>query len=110
MADLLEAAVEVTGSSARLVWTPPEVIEKAGISPWTELPVWVPPDSELAGLHAGDVTAAYAAGLSCRPVRDTVADTWAWLQAEGDPSVPAGRGRLGLDPDRERQVLAGLPS
>jgi 2'-hydroxyisoflavone reductase len=108
MASLLEAAVEVTGSSARLVWTPPEVIEAAGISPWTELPVWVPPDSELAGLHTGDVTAAYAAGLSCRPVRETVADTWAWLQQEGDPEVPAGRPGHGLDPEREREVLASL--
>jgi nucleoside-diphosphate-sugar epimerase len=109
MADLLEAAVDVTGSSARLVWTPPEVIEAAGIAPWTELPVWVPPDSELAGLHAGDVSAAYAAGLRCRPVRETVADTWAWLQQEGDPPAPSGRARLGLDPERELAVLAGLP-
>ena len=109
MADLLQTAVEVTGSSARLVWTPPEVIEAAGISPWTELPVWVPPGSELAGLHTGDVTAAYAAGLVCRPVRETVADTWAWLQAEGDPPDPARPGRPGLDPEREREVLARLP-
>ncbi|MGO8961607.1 MAG: NAD-dependent epimerase/dehydratase family protein [Streptosporangiaceae bacterium] len=106
MAELLQAAVEVTGSSARLVWTPPEVIEAAGISPWTELPVWVPPGSEGAGLHAGDVAAAHAAGLACRPVRETVADTWAWLEAEGDP--PSGPHRPGLDPERERQVLAGL--
>ncbi len=108
MAELLEAAVEVTGSRARLVWAPPEVIEAAGISPWTELPVWVPPDSELAGLHAGDVTAAYATGLGCRPVRETVADTWAWLQAEGDPEILARPGQPGLDPEREREVLAGL--
>jgi nucleoside-diphosphate-sugar epimerase len=108
MGDLLEAAVEATGSSARLVWAPPEVILAAGISPWTELPVWVPPDSELAGLHAGDVTAALTAGLVCRPVRETVADTWAWLQAEGDPPDPPGRSGHGLDPDREREVLAGM--
>ncbi len=108
MAGLLEAAVEVTGSTAELVWTSPELIEAAGISPWTELPVWVPPGSDLAGLHSGDVSAAYAAGLTCRPVRDTVADTWAWLQTEGDPPAPAGRGELGLDPGREQEVLAQL--
>jgi 2'-hydroxyisoflavone reductase len=110
MRSLLEAAVTVTGSRARLVWTPPEVIEAAGISPWTELPVWVPPDSELAGLHTADVSAVYAAGLTCRPVLDTVADTWAWLQAEGDPPKPAGRPGHGLDPGREREVLASLPA
>src|SRR5215469_6008064 len=106
MRTLLEAARAATGSQAHLVWVPPEVIERAGIAPWTELPVWVPPDSELIGLHTGDVSAAYAAGLSCRPVRDTVADTWAWLQAEGDPPPRLAGLSHGLDPDREREVLA----
>ena len=97
------------GSDARLVWVAPEVIEAAGIEGWTELPVWAPPDGEAAGLHTGDVSKVYAAGLTCRPVAETVADTWAWLQAEGDPPAPRpGRPRHGLDPDREREVLAGL--
>lgn len=108
MASLLAAAIDATGSSARLVWAPPEVIAAAGIAPWTELPVWLPPDSDAAGLHAGDVTAVYAAGLTCRPVASTVADTWAWLQKEGDPQPEPGRPANGLDPERERQVLAGL--
>ena len=48
MRGLLEAAVQVTGSDARLRWTSPEMIEAAGIAPWTELPVWIPPDSEAS--------------------------------------------------------------
>jgi 2'-hydroxyisoflavone reductase len=110
MASLLEAARDVTGQRANLVWVPPEVIEAAGIEPWTELPVWVPPTGEYAGLHNGDVSAAYAAGLRCRPVAQTVADTWRWLQAEGYPPERPGRPANGLDPERERQVLAGLAS
>jgi hypothetical protein len=105
MRGLLEAAMVATGSAARLVWVTPEVIEAAGIAPWTELPVWVPQDSELAGMHTGDVRAALAAGLRCRPVEETVADTWAWLQAEGDPAPRPGRRAHGLDPERERQAL-----
>ena len=106
MSRLLEAATAVTGSAARLVWVPPEVIERTGIKPWTELPIWVPPDGELAGLHNADVSAAYAAGLSCRPVEETVADTWAWLLAEGDPPPQPGMPACGVDPERERQALA----
>jgi 2'-hydroxyisoflavone reductase len=106
MASLLEAARAVTGSRASLVWVSPEVIEAAGIQPWTELPVWLPPDGELASLHDGDVSAAYAAGLTCRPVEETVADTWRWLQEEGDP--PPGRIQHGLSPDTESRVLASL--
>lgn len=107
MASLLESARDVTGSRASLVWVPPEVIEAAGIAPWTELPIWLPPDGEYAGMHDGDVSAAYAAGLTCRPVEQTVADTWRWLQDEGYP--PPGRIAHGLSPDKEQAVLAGLP-
>jgi 2'-hydroxyisoflavone reductase len=110
MQSLLEAAKAATSSDARLVWVTPEVIEAAGIAPWTELPIWAPPDGEAAGLHNGDVTAAYAAGMTCRPVEQTIADTWAWLQAEGDPPSPPGRPGHGLDPEREREVLASLPA
>jgi 2'-hydroxyisoflavone reductase len=105
MGGLLRACIEVAGSTAELVWTSPEVIEAAGISGWTDLPIWVPPTGELAGLHDGDVSAAYAEGLHCRPIEQTVADTWAWLQREGFPTVPAPRAVPGLDPDVEKQVL-----
>jgi 2'-hydroxyisoflavone reductase len=108
MESLLNAAVAVTGFHANLIWVQPAVIEAAGIQPWTELPVWAPPDGEAAALHNGNVDAIIAAGLVCRPAEQTVADTWRWLQAEGDPPVGEGGRKHGLDPDREREVLAGL--
>ena len=105
--ELLETAVDVVGSPAELVWATPATIEQVGISAWTELPIWVPPDGELAGLHAGDVSAAYAQGLRCRPVAHTIADTWSWLLAEGDPDSLSG-GTVGLAREREESVLATL--
>jgi 2'-hydroxyisoflavone reductase len=108
MGSLLEAARDVTGSRATLVWVPPEVIMAAGIQPWTELPVWVPPEGEYASVHDSDVSAAYAAGLTCRPMTETIADTWRWLQEEGDPQPRPGRPKHGLSPEVERRVLAGL--
>ncbi|MFJ2031854.1 NAD-dependent epimerase/dehydratase family protein [Streptosporangium sp. NPDC087985] len=108
MGELLETAVKVIGSDAELVWTAPEVIEEAGISPWVELPIWLPDDAEYGGLHSGDVSAAHNAGLTCRPVQATVADTWAWLQTEGDPRLRSDRPHVGLDPAKERRVLDRL--
>ncbi|MDG9716126.1 SDR family oxidoreductase [Streptomyces sp. DH24] len=109
MGELLEACARVTGGGADLRWTEPEVILAAGIEPWTELPVWVPPGSDMHdALHAADVSRAVAAGLRCRPVADTVADTWAWLREIGGtaPQRP-DRTRKGLDPEVEAKVLAG---
>ncbi|MGW0862700.1 SDR family oxidoreductase [Streptomyces sp. NPDC002611] len=105
---LLEACARVTGGGAELRWTEPEVILEAGIEPWTELPVWVPPGSDLHdALHGADVSRAVAAGLTCRPVPETVADTWRWLQDIGGtaPQRP-DRPTVGLDPEREAKVLA----
>jgi nucleoside-diphosphate-sugar epimerase len=108
MGELLDTCVQVTGSDARLRWTDPAVILDAGVAPWTELPIWLPPTSEYQFLHAGNVSRAIAAGLRCRPVTETVADTWAWLQRLGGvaplrPDLPAP----GLDPDVEARILAG---
>ncbi|GGZ10302.1 SDR family oxidoreductase [Streptomyces poonensis] len=107
MGALLDACVRVTGGAAELRWTPPEVLADAGVEPWTQLPVWVPPDSELHGaLHAVDVSRAVRDGLRCRPVAETVADTWAWLRGLGGvaPQRP-DRPPVGLDPAVEAKVL-----
>jgi nucleoside-diphosphate-sugar epimerase len=109
MGELLEACVRVTRAVAELRWTEPEVILDAGIEPWTQLPVWVPPGGDLHDfLHAGDVSRAVATGLVCRPVAETVADTWGWLQGIGG-SAPqrVDRPAVGLDPVVEAKVLGG---
>ncbi|MFJ8105506.1 NAD-dependent epimerase/dehydratase family protein [Streptomyces sp. NPDC096132] len=108
MGEFLEACVRATGSDAALRWTAPRAVLDAGIEPWTQLPVWVPPDTDMHdALHAADVSRAVATGLSCRPVGETVADTWSWLRSIGGtaPQRP-DRTVKGLDPEVEAKVLA----
>ncbi|MGI5259451.1 NAD-dependent epimerase/dehydratase family protein [Streptomyces angustmyceticus] len=107
MGELLESCVKVTGSAAELRWTAPEDVLAAGIEPWTELPVWLAPGELRDALFGVDVSKAMSAGLCCRPVAETVADTWAWLQAIGGvaPQRP-DRPALGLDPAKEAVALA----
>jgi 2'-hydroxyisoflavone reductase len=100
--ELLTVAVAATGSDAELIWVDQQVILDADIAPWTELPIWLPRDDEFAGMTSINVTAAHNTGLNDRPVRDTVAATWAWLRAGGDPQP---RNPVGLDPEKERRVL-----
>ncbi|MFE6691400.1 NAD-dependent epimerase/dehydratase family protein [Streptomyces sp. NPDC057743] len=107
MGELLESCVRATGSSAELRWTAPEDVLAAGIAPWTELPIWLPqggPDCEA--FYGGDVGKALAAGLRCRPVAETVADTWEWLRSIGGvaPQRP-GKPAVGLPAEKEAAVL-----
>lgn len=109
MGELLDTCVRVTGSSAVLRWATPEAVAAAGIEPWTQLPIWLPPGELHDALHTGDVSKALAAGLRCRPVGETVADTWSWLTALGGtaPTRP-DRPAVGLDPETEAKALAAL--
>ncbi|ATW52536.1 NAD-dependent epimerase/dehydratase family protein [Streptomyces xantholiticus] len=107
MGELLDTCVAVTGSKARLRWMPAETVLAAGVEPWTDLPIWVPPTQEAHGaLHGVGVERALAAGLRCRPVADTVRDTWAWLTSLGGaaPQRP-DRTRVGLAPEVEERLL-----
>ena len=107
MGDLLDTANRITGNRAELRWTDPQTILDAGIEPWIDLPIWLPPGPDHAFMHAGDVSKALAAGLQNRPVAQTVGDTWAWLQAIGGTAPQrADRTPVGLDPQREAKLLA----
>ncbi|MFC0003905.1 NAD-dependent epimerase/dehydratase family protein [Micromonospora siamensis] len=108
MGELLAACVTATGSAAELRWVAPERILAAGVEPWNDLPIWIPPGHEYRWLQERDVTRAYTAGLTCRPIADTVADTWTWLRRVG--AVPPRAGRparapVGLAPGREAALL-----
>jgi 2'-hydroxyisoflavone reductase len=97
---------QVTGSDAELVWVDDDFLLQRGVQPWTELPLWMPMNGESDFAWRADVTKASAAGLRTRPVRETVEDTWAWQRAGG--ATPARPDRLvhGMDPEKERALLA----
>ena len=106
MADLLGAAMVATGGAAELIWVDPDAIQNTPIDRWTELPGWIPPGPEFAGLRSTNTDRARSSGLRCRPVDQTVADTWAWMTAAGPtPAAPPAALRLGLDPVKEQAAL-----
>ncbi|MFK4146694.1 NAD-dependent epimerase/dehydratase family protein [Streptomyces sp. NPDC004065] len=107
MGELLDTCVRVTGADAEPRWTDPDAVLAAGVQPWTQLPVWVPPGSDLHdALHSADVSRAVATGLRCRPVAETVGDTWRWLRAAGGTApLRPGRPPVGLDPAAEAELL-----
>ena len=102
---LLSACRAVTGSDAELVWVPEAALAAAGAEPWTHLPCWVPEGGDSAGFLESDTSLAAATGLVCRPVQETAAGTWAWMQREPAPPQRADRPVHGLPPDVERRLL-----
>lgn len=105
-ATLLRACVSATGSDAELVWIGEAELAAEGVQPWTQLPCWVPEGGEFAGFLETDASRAARTGLRCRPVEETVADTWAWLRRAGMPAPRSDRGPVGLSADLEQRLLA----
>lgn len=106
MGGFLEACAKVTGGAAELRWTDPARIEEAGVQPWTELPVWLPEGEMHDFMYGGDVTRALEAGLVCRPVGETVADTWAWLGTLGGVAPQrSDRPSPGMSTEQEAVLL-----
>ena len=108
MGDLLEACVRETASGARLVWADDAFLAAQQVEEWTGLPAWAVPDGESPAVWDVHSDRAVAAGLVCRPLAETVRDTWAWLRdAEGGLAGEDGRvNGHGIAPEKEAEVLA----
>jgi len=109
MSSWLGDCVAATAAGARLTWVDDDALLAHDVEPWTELPLWMPKGQEADHVWDAETAAAEAAGLRCRPVTQTVLDTWAWMQAGGHaPDQPphAHLPRHGIDPEKERRILA----
>jgi 2'-hydroxyisoflavone reductase len=102
MGYLLETCKAVSKSDARFVWVSESCLLQAGAAPWMELPLWVPEsDPDMKYFLQANVSKAISAGLTFRPLAETVQDTLAW-----DATRLADRQwRAGLKPEREQHLL-----
>ncbi|MFJ9619094.1 NAD-dependent epimerase/dehydratase family protein [Streptomyces noursei] len=98
------ACLEATGGGGRPVWVQPSVLERHKVRQWTELPLW----RTHAGVWSVDAGKSVAAGLRCRPLRQTVADTWAWLCSDGRPVAHPRWADHGIDREKEAKILAAV--
>ncbi|WP_326687253.1 MULTISPECIES: NAD-dependent epimerase/dehydratase family protein [unclassified Streptomyces] len=102
MGGLLNACLKVTGGSGHLVWARDDLLVDHGIQQWTELPLW----RTHAGVWRIDSTRAQRAGLRCRPLEETVADTWEWLRTGGTPVEHPRWAEHGISVAKETEILA----
>lgn len=98
--EMLEVCREVTRGGAELVWVDDQWLSAQEVTPWTEIPLW----RTDAGAWNVASARAHQAGLSCRPLRETVAGTWAWMLQE-QPMPHPRAADIGIDPAKERRLL-----
>jgi 2'-hydroxyisoflavone reductase len=127
MGGLLDACKKASSSDARFTWVDADFLKEQQVAPWSDMPVWIPPRGDTEGFHQRTIARATAAGLTFRPVLDTVRDTLEWWPREverrsrvtqemidqavkdGKPKPPLTdptKLRQGIKPEREAEVLA----
>jgi 2'-hydroxyisoflavone reductase len=98
---MLDACRNATGSDAVVEWVDERFLVDRGVRQWTELPLW----RAVPTAWGMDTSRAQAARLQCRPLANTVLDTWAWLRAGGRMVEHERRDEHGMDPRREADLL-----
>ena len=104
MGDVLDSCLRVADKGTSLTWVPANVLAEHGLRAWQEIPMWADSDTPLTGSLTWSGQKALDAGLTIRPVDETVRDTLAWFN-----SLPEERRatlRAGIPAAREVEVLA----
>ncbi|GAC1506692.1 MAG: SDR family oxidoreductase [Ktedonobacteraceae bacterium] len=103
MQRVLETCRSVTNSNAMFTWLDDAFLLSNGAAPWGQVPLWIPDDAGMPGFLAMSTARARAAGLTFRPLAETVRDTLAW-----DDTRPSNSEReAGLSADQEAHLLHG---
>lgn len=95
---MLETIMAATGGGGRLTWVAEDFLLANGVEPWTDFPLWMPAGDN--GMLAAPNAAAIEAGLTFRPLADTVHAALRWDQARTE------RRTAGMPVERERELLA----
>ena len=104
MGTMLDQCLAATGRKATLVWVPGDFLRARGENGEGKIPIWAPADGDTQGYHTWSNARAVKAGLTFRPLPETIADTLAWFR-----TLPAERQadlKCGFSEKDEAELIA----
>lgn len=99
METFLHTCRDVAQSNATYTWVPDAFLQEQEVGAYVQLPLWIP--AEYAGFNRVNNEKAQAAGLSYRPLVETIGDTLAWAKTRPTD----WEWRAGLSAEREAELL-----
>ena len=102
MGNLLESCITATRSAATLAWASEAFLQENGVTPWKEMPLWVP--EKDGGFLQVPIGRALGTALRFRPLAETITDTLAWSRKRPVDHT----WKAGLAPERETALLKEL--
>ena len=103
MGDVLEECKAVSGSDASFTWASEDFLLHENVAAWTDMPLWLPEEAapHLKGFMFVNCDKAFKAGLSLRPLSETIRATLNWAQTE----LTNEGLKAGIDYNREQTLL-----
>ncbi len=98
---MLDSIRAQTGKTTSVEYLPLAVFTKAGMRHWTDLPLIVPDDPAFAQILNVSTAKAVAAGLTTRPLAETIQSVLAWDRTHRNTALGCG-----MSPENEAAVKA----
>lgn len=111
--DVLEECRNIIGSEAEFKWANESFLLENGVSPWVQMPLWLPVNTPLGPEHTEpwrgafhiNIEKALNDGLVFRPLKQTIAEVHNWLN---DQPISSESWKAGITRERERFLLEAL--
>ncbi|MCM3763651.1 NAD-dependent epimerase/dehydratase family protein [Neobacillus niacini] len=110
MEKLLNTCMNEANSKCEWVWVDEAFLKDHKVQPWTDMPLWIPEHYPLEGetepwrgSFSINIEKAVDAGLSFRPLEETIREVYGWMQTRNESSLNAGISR-----ERELEILEAL--
>lgn len=99
MGELVQEIQATVPGAGKPVWVGEEFLAQHEVAEWSEMPLWIAESHGWPGFEAANIDRAKQAGLTFRPVAETVRDTWVWDKDRAGAMV------AGMDAKREADLL-----
>ena len=90
----------------RFTWVPADFLAQHQVTPWGEMPTWLPKSEPEHVISKTNNARAIAAGLTFRPLATSAVDSLTWLQGLPETTRAQVIRNAGLPEEKERTVLA----
>jgi len=101
LSDFIQQSHAALSSKTSLIEAEPQWLEAQGVKRWLDIPVWLPDAAQH--IHRVDSSKARAAGLTNRPLAETMRDIHQWDTDRGSPELTAG-----MKPERITELVSAI--
>jgi 2'-hydroxyisoflavone reductase len=98
--ELLKTCMQISRKQTSLTWVSEDFLIKSGVQDWSELPLWLSYKRNMPGFLNVNIAKAVSAGLTFRPLSDTISSIITWEKQhrkEGE--------QIGIDRVKEQSIL-----